>query len=245
MYKLGIKAAGDPAKNKKIIDFFESLGYKNTSSLTGNVFPSTDSVYTVENSDNKIYCIVNPVVECLFDNIEEAKEYINQHKEIMDKEVKIQVPEGYEIDKENSTFECIKFKKKQLTYDDIAKKLFKSEGCFFILSEGEVEYVHEGVGSGYKDPNNCTSRKQAEKLLAINKLMNVAKYLNKGWIPDWNSGNEPKYSIVPNYLEEKFIIYTAFLGKTGTIYFKTKELAEQAIQILGKDTITLAICDDY
>ena len=27
------------------------------------------------------------------------------------KEIKINVPEGYEIDKENSTFECIKFKK--------------------------------------------------------------------------------------------------------------------------------------
>ena len=26
------------------------------------------------------------------------------------KELKIQVPDGYEIDKENSTFECIKFK---------------------------------------------------------------------------------------------------------------------------------------
>ena len=26
------------------------------------------------------------------------------------KEVKIQVPDGYKIDKENSTFECIKFK---------------------------------------------------------------------------------------------------------------------------------------
>lgn len=28
------------------------------------------------------------------------------------KEVKINIPEGYEIDKDNSTFECIKFKKK-------------------------------------------------------------------------------------------------------------------------------------
>ena len=28
------------------------------------------------------------------------------------KEIKIDIPEGYEIDKENSTFECIKFKKK-------------------------------------------------------------------------------------------------------------------------------------
>ena len=33
------------------------------------------------------------------------------------KEFKIQIPEGYEIDKENSTFECIKFKsiKKNIT----------------------------------------------------------------------------------------------------------------------------------
>ena len=28
------------------------------------------------------------------------------------KELKIQAPEGYEIDKENSTFECVKFKHK-------------------------------------------------------------------------------------------------------------------------------------
>ena len=37
------------------------------------------------------------------------------------KEVKIQAPEGYEIDKENSTFECIKFKpiKRYITYEDV------------------------------------------------------------------------------------------------------------------------------
>ena len=31
----------------------------------------------------------------------------------MEKELKIDIPEGYEIDKENSTFECIRFKKKE------------------------------------------------------------------------------------------------------------------------------------
>ena len=29
------------------------------------------------------------------------------------KEIKINIPKGYEIDKENSTFECIKFKSKK------------------------------------------------------------------------------------------------------------------------------------
>ena len=35
------------------------------------------------------------------------------------KEFKINIPKGYEIDKENSTFECIKFKPvKNITYED-------------------------------------------------------------------------------------------------------------------------------
>ena len=36
------------------------------------------------------------------------------------KEINIQAPKGYEIDKENSTFKCIRFKpiKKNITYED-------------------------------------------------------------------------------------------------------------------------------
>lgn len=47
------------------------------------------------------------------------------------KEIKIQVPDGYEIDKENSTFECIKLKpiNKFLTYEDVAKKMFCDDEC--------------------------------------------------------------------------------------------------------------------
>lgn len=35
----------------------------------------------------------------------------------MKKEIKIKVPEGYEIDKENSTFKCIKFKPIKKIFD--------------------------------------------------------------------------------------------------------------------------------
>ena len=47
------------------------------------------------------------------------------------KELKIQAPEGYEIDKENSTFECIKFKpiKKGITYKNVSNKLFNDNEC--------------------------------------------------------------------------------------------------------------------
>lgn len=41
------------------------------------------------------------------------------------KEIKIDIPEGYEIDKENSTFECIKFKPiKCITYKDVCDNIF-------------------------------------------------------------------------------------------------------------------------
>lgn len=59
---------------------------------------------------------INPKKEIMTFN--EFKERLN-----MEKEVKIQVPEGYEIDEKNSTFECIKFKpiKKVETYDESLK----------------------------------------------------------------------------------------------------------------------------
>ena len=46
------------------------------------------------------------------------------------KEVKIQIPKGYEIDKENSTFDCIKFKpvKECITYKDGVINYLKKSG---------------------------------------------------------------------------------------------------------------------
>lgn len=95
------------------------------------------------------------------------------------KEFKIQVPEGYEIDKENSTFECIKFKpiKKVLSYEDVARELFRNKDGYIC----SFSYLKDW------ECTTCTSQKQAEKLIAINKLMNVAKYLNNGWIPNWDN----------------------------------------------------------
>ena len=57
------------------------------------------------------------------------------------KELKIEVPKDYEIDKENNTFECIKFKKKQeiKTWDDLCEAGAISEEIRlsgYYISEG-------------------------------------------------------------------------------------------------------------
>ena len=94
------------------------------------------------------------------------------------KEIKIDIPKGYEIDKENSTFECIKFRprKKYITYEDCCEKLFPNIG-YYTTSHGEI--INDGLSDEYiTDPNNSPNRKQLERLLALNQLMNIAYYYN-------------------------------------------------------------------
>ena len=95
------------------------------------------------------------------------------------KEVKIQVPEGYEIDKENSTFEYIKFKsiKKNITHEDICEYLFKNKNSFYITNFGGVDnYL---CVCNAMDKNNATNREQLKRLLALNQLLNIAEYYNR------------------------------------------------------------------
>ena len=107
------------------------------------------------------------------------------------KEIKINIPEGYEIDKENSTFECIKFKSKNITYEEICNNLFKEKCGYFTDSRGKIigDMLLEET---YAEPTNAPNRKQLEKLLALNRLMNIAyyynhhKYVEKGYIITYN-----------------------------------------------------------
>jgi len=149
-----------------------------------------------------------------------------------------------EIDKKNSTFECIKFKPcKVICYDDVAKALFFNKKFFYIDYDGGVCGTPP-LGPGYADPNNGTSEKQLKKLLAINKLMNVAKYLNGNWKPDWNDGEEVKYYIEINNYDTLKINGVVF-ANGEIVYFKNEDTARKAIKILGEDTIRLALSTDW
>lgn len=111
----------------------------------------------------------------MFDQvISEPKENNNMET----KEIKINVPEGYEIDKENSTFECIKFKsiKKELTYEDVAKELF-NDICYYTNRQGEI-VTTTGL-TATEDKNNAATKKQLYRLMALNQLLNIAEYYNK------------------------------------------------------------------
>lgn len=166
----------------------------------------------------------------------------------MEKEVRITPPEGYVIDKENSTFECVKFKpikepiKDCLTYNDIARELFFTNPTFYFTTDEDIALSETGVDS-YVDCLNCTSGEQAEKLLAINRLMNVAKYLNGDWRPNWEDYKEEKFCL--QVLYGTVGVAVTVTQNFGCVHFKSFELAQKAIKILGEDTVRLALSTDW
>ena len=110
------------------------------------------------------------------------------------KTLNINCPEGYEINQEKSDLSkgIIEFKeiKKVISYEDVANKLF---GIFnyYIGADGSIEKDDEEIYY----PNCAKTRDQLQSILSLNKLCNVAKYLNGDWLPDFSSNKQEKYSI--------------------------------------------------
>ena len=162
-------------------------------------------------------------VEEFLERTAKLKGFTYKRKIMEEKEVEIQVPEGYEIDKENSTFECIKFKKKDLTLTEI---------------------FNESVNPTYNIELACSTAAHMDKINAINNLIFVAKYLNDGWVPDFKDINVCKYSLCVDR-NDKIYIESHRITSIGIVYFKSEELALQAIEILGEKTIKQALSNNY
>lgn len=158
------------------------------------------------------------------------------------KEQIIQIPDTLEVKEIKDGKIILVEKEKKLTYEDIARKLFPDGETHYCIESGSQITTIINREFNYTCKNNANSRKQLEKLLAINMLMNVAKYLNDGWQPNWNN-SENKYYIYSN--GDNLRICSTVLTCSTNVYFKSTELVEKAIEILGEEIIKLALCTDY
>lgn len=126
-----------------------------------------------------------------------------------------------------------------ITYDDISKELFFEKTAYWVRSNT----IDEGViRASYDDIDNCTSKAQAKRLVAFNKLQNIAKYLNKGWEPDFTL--ICPYTICKNCAGEYSFLCNHKL-QAGAIYFKTEELAKEAIRIMGEESLNDLFSTDW
>ena len=141
--------------------------------------------------------------------------------EIKNNQLTIDIPEGYEIDKENSTFECIKFKpiEKYLTYKEVTEKL-NIDICFFIEKDKIKSYAQY---ASYDNPDVANSYRQIEKILAINQLMNIAKYYNGNWKTDWSNIDKYKYYIIYNSSNNTYAVDYNNSYTLNPIYFENRE----------------------
>ena len=129
----------------------------------------------------------------------------------MKTEIRIQVPEGMEIDRKNSTFECIKFKPKEITYADIS--------CMMVPYNYTV----------------YTTARHQQKCVIFRKLLEVADYLNGDWKPDWNNYNQCKYYISYSSKTRTFCIQNCWYVNPSIVCFSSKENALKAIKIIGEE----------
>ena len=133
------------------------------------------------------------------------------------KELKIEVPQGYEIDKQKSTFEKIIFKK----IDENPKTW--EEYC--SLMKGKTMYYtncNNIIVSGFSDAHDkFVNKKRAEQFIALGKLLQLRDY--------WVKRSEFKDAIGVFTLSDGVIATHEFDIDDYALTFPTQEMADKFI----------------
>ena len=129
------------------------------------------------------------------------------------KELKIEVPQGYEIDRQKSTFEKIIFKKipeNPKTWEE-----------YCSLMKGKTVYYtncNNITVSGFSDAHDkFVTKKRAEQFIALGKLLQLRDYWIGGWKPNLLN---PTFAVKNNTVVNLIRI-------TLPLTFPTKEMAEE------------------
>ena len=140
--------------------------------------------------------------------------------EIKNNQLTIEIPEGMEIDTENSSLAegIIKFKPKYITYSKIVNS-------FNSITNTNI-YIHSS---------------DTKKLKAIAQLMNIAKYYNGDWKPSWRNSDEYKYCIMYDSNNNTYAIDYNWNYTRNSIYFRNKKDAIAIINNPNFRTILDAI----
>lgn len=140
---------------------------------------------------------------------------------MLDNKLVIDIPKGMEVDVEKSDLKAgiIAFKKKEISYADVLSAL---------------------AGKGVCPADIKVPEMIAGKIIALARLMTIAKYYNGDWKPDRNS-QEYKHNIMRT---SEYGITSCSSYNEGAIYFKNKEDAQAVIDNPNFRSILDAIYKD-
>lgn len=128
-----------------------------------------------------------------------------------------------------------------ITYDDILKKLYFEKTAYWLCDKNNIVDGKQYY-STYEDAINCTTRAQAKRMIAFNKLQNIVKYLNDGWKPNFDDGTY-KWGIVKD--GNKYCSRYNILTNDGSAYFKSADLANEAIRLMGEESLNDLFSTDW
>ena len=142
--------------------------------------------------------------------------------EIKNNQLTINIPKGMEVDVEKSNLKTgvIKFRKKEICYTDILS----------TLADKNINLID------IKVPEMIVG-----KIIALDRLMTIAKYYNKDWEPDWSNSREYKYFIIYNNNDNTYIVDYHWRYIRNDIYFKNREDAIAVINNPNFKSILSAI----
>lgn len=89
------------------------------------------------------------------------------------KQIKINIPDGYEIDRENSTFECIRFKPKPQVY-------WSDEHKAVVVEDGDISFMIDTTPSyamSWNDSNRFFRYSIHWRLPTLEELKLITKHL--------------------------------------------------------------------
>ena len=143
--------------------------------------------------------------------------------EIKNNQLTINIPEKMEVDVEKSDLKAgvIKFRKKEICYADVLS----------TLADKDVNLVDIKV-----------SEMIVRKIIALGRLMTIAKYYNEDWEPDWSNSREYKYFIIYNNNDNTYIVDYHWRYIRNDIYFKNRE---DAIAVINNPNFKSILNDIY
>ena len=110
------------------------------------------------------------------------------------KTLKINVPEGYEIDKEQSTFENIVFKEIENGLPKSWEKIENLHG-FFVDYGSDIRETYVDVMKSKVNRNIFATKEQAEACIALAQLSQLREVYRQGWKPDYTMQGQKKWCI--------------------------------------------------
>ena len=146
-------------------------------------------------------------------------------------EFQIVTPEGYEIDKENSTFEKIVFKKKDdkpRTWEDFCNKYEWTGEEYFISSTGYEKTTRKRYDFRFPSSRGYVSNKEeAEAFVALMQLRQLRKAWVGDWEPEWSTScaYNDRYGLI-NYYSKITVEQTE---NNNPLSFPTEEMAKEFI----------------